>query len=255
MLARIPSFVLSIRQHLFSLENRAELAYHQYVMVILGVDTSEDYARIALWNNGSLAGESMTEQRFHHAEGLVPLIEQVLAETGIEKKQLELVSVNRGPGSFTGLRIGLATAKGICQSLQIPLVGIDGTFVCRTQLDDSASVCVLIPNRRNLLYARWFTGMRPDSEVKVMAIEELLAHLNKEQKDLLIAGSAAGSMRGQLESIPWIRVAPDKVNQPSATQVAMLGEKYYSQDEIYTLDPQYVELSVAQITLGSRGEQ
>lgn len=242
---RIPSFALSTRQHLFSLENRAELAYHQCVMIILGVDTSEDYARVALWNNGSLAGELITEQRFHHAEGLVPLIEQLLAETGIEKKQIQLVSANRGPGSFTGLRIGLATAKGICQSLQIPLVGIDGTFVCRTQLDDSACVCVLIPNRRNLLYARWFTGMQPDSEVKVMAIEELLEHLNNERKDLLVAGSAAGSIRGQLESIPWIRVAPEKVNRPSAPQVAMLGEKYYTQDEIYTLEPEYVELSVA----------
>ncbi|TRZ50315.1 MAG: tRNA (adenosine(37)-N6)-threonylcarbamoyltransferase complex dimerization subunit type 1 TsaB [Dehalococcoidia bacterium] len=214
-------------------------------MIILGVDTSEDYARVALWNNGSLAGELIAEQRFHHAEGLVPLIERLLAETGVEKKQIQLVSANRGPGSFTGLRIGLATAKGICQSLQIPLVGIDGTFVCRTQLDDSACVCVLIPNRRNLLYARWFTGMQPDSEVKVMAIEELLAHLNNERKDLLVAGSAAGSIRGQLESIPWIRVAPEKVNGPSAPQVAMLGEKYYTQDEIYTLEPQYVELSVA----------
>jgi len=214
-------------------------------MIILGVDTSEDYARVALWNKGSLAGELITEQRFHHAEGLVPLIEQLLAETGIEKKQIQLVSANRGPGSFTGLRIGLATAKGICQSLQIPLVGIDGTFVCRTQLDDCACVCVLIPNRRNLLYARWFTGMQPDSEVKVMAIEELLEHLNNERKDLLVAGSAAGSIRGQLESIPWIRVAPEKVNRPSAPQVAMLGEKYYTQDEIYTLEPEYVGLSVA----------
>ena len=78
-----------------------------------------------------------------------------------------------------------------------------------------------------------------------MAIEELLEHLNNERKDLLVAGSAAGSIRGQLESIPWIRVAPEKVNGPSAPQVAMLGEKYYTQDEIYTLEPQYVELSVA----------
>lgn len=78
-----------------------------------------------------------------------------------------------------------------------------------------------------------------------MAIEELLEHLNNERKDLLVAGSAAGSIRGQLESIPWIRVAPEKVNRPSAPQVAMLGEKYYTQDEIYTLEPQYVELSVA----------
>jgi len=214
-------------------------------MIILGVDTSEDYARAALWNSGRVSGELLTEQRFHHAEGLIPLIEQLLAETGIEKKEIALVSVNRGPGSFTGLRIGLATGKGICQALQIPLVGIDGTFACRAQLDDSACVCVLVSNRRNLLYARCFTGMQPDGEVEVMTIEELLARLNNERKHLLVAGSAASSIREQLESMPWIRVAPQKVNRPSAAQIAILGGKHYTQDEIYTLEPQYVELSMA----------
>lgn len=223
------------------LEKRLGLAYHYPTMLTLGIDTSEARGGVALREGGCLLGEKMMEEPLHHAEELLPLLAGLLDECGRNKDQIRLVSVNCGPGSFTGLRIGLATAKGLCQSLDIPLVGVDGTVAYRVRLDVTGRVCVLVPNRRDLFYVRWFAGARALGEVAVLSSSDVLTRISEGQKQLVAIGSGAELLREQLGECALVEIAPEELNRPSPAWVARLGEDAHTQDQLYDVEPTYVE--------------
>lgn len=218
-------------------------------MITLGIDTSEVWGGIALRQGDTLLGEGMMKERLHHAEELLPLIARLLEECGLNKDQIGLVSVNCGPGSFTGLRIGLATAKGICQSLGVPLVGVDGTVAYRARLGAKGRVCVLILDRRDLFYVRWFSGMRALGEVAVQSSADLLARLSEKRKELIVVGSGVEPLREELQGCALAKIAPQELNRPSPAWIARLGEKTYTQDQLYEVEPTYVEPALVKTIL------
>lgn len=93
---------------------------------ILHLETATKVCSVALSNKGKLVAlQEMTEAGFAHGENLTLLIESVLSEAGISTDSLAAVSISSGPGSYTGLRIGVSTAKGLCYALKIPLIAVD----------------------------------------------------------------------------------------------------------------------------------
>jgi len=176
-----------------------------------------------------------------HAERLFPLIETILEACEVDKSQIDLVSINRGPGSFTGLRIGLAAMKGLCQSLGIPLIGVDGTEVYRQLVEDHQRVCVVLSSRRDLFYVRWFGGSRPKGPIVVMQEAELIARLGQEKRELCLVGSGAPLLGEHLRSWQHVCIAPEALNQPSPLAVAQWGSKNYVADQLYSVEPLYVE--------------
>ncbi len=213
-------------------------------MITLGVDTSEAWGKLALCNGETCLGHQTATERFSHAEELFTLIDEVLTRNNVDKSAIELISINKGPGSFTGLRIGLAAAKGMCQSLGVGLVGVDGTVSYRRKVGQEARVCVIIKNRRDLVYARWFEQANPVGSTKVMSHNELIERLREEQVQTVVVGSGAVDLRNRLESLAKLEVAPDENNCPSAINIAQLGQQAYAENELYCLEPQYVELSI-----------
>jgi tRNA threonylcarbamoyladenosine biosynthesis protein TsaB len=123
-------------------------------MLTMGVDTAEPLGGVSLYEVGIVAEERLMEAPLRHAESLIPLIKRLLVECARSLGEIERVSVNRGPGSFTGLRIGLASAKGLCQALGVALVGVDGTVAYRSRLPEERRVCVVLRSRRDLFYVR-----------------------------------------------------------------------------------------------------
>jgi tRNA threonylcarbamoyladenosine biosynthesis protein TsaB len=210
-------------------------------MITLGLDTSEAWGGVALWDGATVVDEAMTKEQFQHAEGLLPLVEGLLVKNRLVRHDIELVSVNRGPGSFTGLRIGIATAKGLSQSMGIPLVGVDGPYAYRAQVGVAAHVCVIIPNRRDLVYTQWFDNSRPVGSPRVIGIEGLIRGLSGIKKEVLLVGSAVEQLRDHLGALTGVSIADSEINHPSPAWIARLGERIYTQDETYSLEPIYVE--------------
>jgi tRNA threonylcarbamoyladenosine biosynthesis protein TsaB len=211
-------------------------------MLTLGIDTSESLGGVALYDKGHLAESRAMDTPLSHAERLFPLIESILEACEVEKSQVELVSVNRGPGSFTGLRIGLAAAKGLCQSLGIPLIGVDGTQVYRQLVEDHQRVCVVLSSRRDLFYVRWFGGSRPKGPTEVLQEADLVARLGREKRELCLVGSGVHRLQEPLR--PWphlLHIAPEALNQPSPLAVAQWGSENYVADQLYSVEPLYVE--------------
>jgi len=210
-------------------------------MLTLGVDTSESLGGVALYDEGRLAQTRIMNTPLSHAESLFPLIDELLSASDVDKSQLELVCVNRGPGSFTGLRIGLAAAKGLCQSLDTPLFGVDGTLVYRKLVQDQQRVCVVLSSRRDLYYVRWFGGSRPKGPTIVIREDELIARLAQEERELWLVGSGAPQLEAHVRTWEHVRIAQEAFNQPSPLAVAQWGNENFVADQLYLVEPLYVE--------------
>lgn len=123
---------------------------------ILHIETATKACSVALSKNGNLiALEEINDGEYSHAENITLLIQKAIEKAGIEMKDLNAVSVSSGPGSYTGLRIGVSTAKGICYALSIPLIAID-SLQALAQLGfekyPNQTICALIDARRMEVY-------------------------------------------------------------------------------------------------------
>ncbi len=120
--------------------------------IILHLETATKVCSVALSRDGELiALKELEEEGYSHGENLTLFIQALIAEAGLTMKDLDAVSVASGPGSYTGLRIGAATAKGLCYALNIPLIAIDAlTCLCELARPKypNQNLCALIDARR-----------------------------------------------------------------------------------------------------------
>ena len=133
--------------------------------LLLSIETSTQVCSAALHEQGELVISRETHTPQETASQLVPMIDSLFAESGISKNHLAAVAVSGGPGSYTGLRIGAATAKGICYSLDIPLVAIDSLHVLASSAEpaiEKGLICPMIDARRMEVYT---CLLRPTGEV------------------------------------------------------------------------------------------
>jgi len=209
-------------------------------MMTLGLDTSEPLGSVALFREGDVSEERWMDEPFQHAEYLFPLIDRLLDESEIPPEAIDAVSINRGPGSFTGLRIGLAAAKGLCQAWETPLVGIDGTAIYRARVTEQRA-CVVLASRRDLYYVRWFAGDRSKGPTSLVHEAQLTDQLAREPRDVVLVGSGASRIYNALPGGTRVHLAPEEANRPSALWVARLGNAEMPTNQLYEVEPQYIE--------------
>lgn len=126
-------------------------------MKILAIDTACNLARVALTEDGKLCKEITVDDKRRHSVKLLPAIETLLAQCGTEPKDLDLIAVTKGPGSFTGLRIGVVTAKTMAYALHIPLVGVNTLdAIAASFAGEDAVVCPLIDARNTRAYGGFY---------------------------------------------------------------------------------------------------
>jgi tRNA threonylcarbamoyladenosine biosynthesis protein TsaB len=136
-------------------------------MRILGIDTSTRIASVALTQNGELIAEEIHSPRGsashpNHAEVLLPLIDAVLRKSEASLSEVSGLAVSIGPGSFTGLRIGLSAVKGLAYGLGIPVVGISTLLANAARVDDcDGLICSFFDARENEVYAALFRRCGP----------------------------------------------------------------------------------------------
>ncbi len=129
--------------------------------LILSIETSTPLCSVALHRVGELIATRETQEEGGHGKKLTRLIESVCADAGISMNQLDAIAVSNGPGSYTGLRIGLATAKGLCFGLDIPLITMNTLQVMAnawTGLPENTLLLPMLDARRMEVYAAVFDG-------------------------------------------------------------------------------------------------
>ncbi|MEL6443560.1 MAG: tRNA (adenosine(37)-N6)-threonylcarbamoyltransferase complex dimerization subunit type 1 TsaB [Bacteroidota bacterium] len=141
-------------------------------MLTLGIETATDVCSVALLEDDAVLAEASLRLPRQHAARLVPLVRDVLAHTGRATTDLDLVSVSEGPGSYTGLRIGVSTAKGLCLATGAALVGV-GSLEALAQTADGVAepgdyVLAAFPSRRGEVYAAGFQRHPHESVLQML---------------------------------------------------------------------------------------
>jgi tRNA threonylcarbamoyladenosine biosynthesis protein TsaB len=144
--------------------------------LILSIETSTPLCSVALHRVGELIATRETQEEGGHGKKLTRLIESVCADAGISMNQLDAIAVSNGPGSYTGLRIGLATAKGLCFGLDIPLITMNTFQVMPnawTGLPENTLLLPMLDARRMEVYAAVFDGQtkQPVTETHPVILE------------------------------------------------------------------------------------
>lgn len=169
--------------------------------LILNIDTATAVCSVSLSSNGKVLAVKESIEEKAHASMLTVFIERLFHETGISIKNLDAVSISKGPGSYTGLRIGVSTAKGICYANDIPLIGINTLLALANGAilskmwdgkDEDVLFCPMIDARRMEVYcAVYDINKKEISETTASIIDEnSFSHLLKSYK-LFFSGSGA----------------------------------------------------------------
>ncbi|PBQ33080.1 tRNA (adenosine(37)-N6)-threonylcarbamoyltransferase complex dimerization subunit type 1 TsaB [Sphingobacteriaceae bacterium] len=147
------------------------------MIYLLNIETATTVCSVSISNNGELIFSRELNEGFTHAENLHLFIEQGLKESGIKAKDLSAIAVSKGPGSYTGLRIGVSTAKGLAYALNIPLISIDTlqlmAFAAFEQVQEEAFYCPMIDARRMEIYTAVYDWkLNSQSAVEALIVDE-----------------------------------------------------------------------------------
>jgi tRNA threonylcarbamoyladenosine biosynthesis protein TsaB len=161
-------------------------------MIVLGIETSTDVCAVGVVGDGELAIEQSIKESHIHSEQLVPMIRSVVKKANLEIDQIDGIAVSVGPGSFTGLRVGMSVAKGLSFSLGKPLLGVETfqAFAQRATMLDSSikEVMVVIDARQGEFYVGKYLcgGEIPelDGRIEIHRIEELSQRWEKNTRIL-----------------------------------------------------------------------
>lgn len=163
---------------------------------ILHIETATKVCSVAISQSGILkAQRTIADDQYAHGEQLTILIQAVSEEAGIPLPQLSAVSMSHGPGSYTGLRIGMATAKGICFAFSIPLILIDSLTVLAELARNkypNATICSAIDARRMEIYATLFD--RKGLILKEMSSDVITETSYSEFEPFVCVGDGAGKL-------------------------------------------------------------
>ncbi len=184
---------------------------------VLALDSTMAACSVALWAEGAIVAQRRELRRRGHAEALMPMVEAVLAEAGQECLQLDAVAVTRGPGAYTGIRIGLAAARGLALTIGCPVIGLTTLEVLAGSAPAEAPVVLaVIEARRDQVYAQRFPSGPPPAALRIAAAAALV----RDTANPCIAGDAAGRV---VELIGTGAVAVGD-GQPDAAVAARLAQ-------------------------------
>lgn len=224
-------------------------------MRILALDSSGLVATVAIIEEEHIIAEYTVNYKKTHSQTLLPMLDEIVKMTELDLETIDAIAVAGGPGSFTGLRIGSATAKGLGLALNKPLVHVptvDG--MAYNLFGNKGLICPIMDARRNQVYTgiyRFEDAFEIVEEQMAIAVSELIEKLNAYGESVTFLGDGVPVYKKQLEdglNVPY-RFAPAHRNRQSAAAVGALGMQYYKEGKVETAkehQPDYLRLSQAE---------
>lgn len=232
--------------------------------LVLAFDTATSGCTVSLTRGGEDGGRIVASQLFNnsitHSRKLLVAIDGLLKECGIDWEQVAAVAVGLGPGSFTGLRIGLSTAKGLVASTGIPLIGIStldavAAAVCMEQ----RLICAALDARKHEVYTACY---RRDNEGRLQKLDKIVSIspeklIERIKEPVVIVGDGVFSYRQVWEQGlgNMVQFAPAALHVPSAVNIGFLAYEHYLKQDFLDpgeASPLYVRASDAELSLGRK---
>jgi len=244
-------------------------------MKVLAIDTCSNACTAAVVEDNKLIMQAVINNKKTHSEKLMPMIEFMLSNAEISLEDIDLIAVANGPGSFTGVRIGVATAQGLSHALGIPHVGISSLEGLAANVFETNGIIVPILNaRREQVYTAMFRYKNSElvrlSEDMNVALSDLLNELvgddalgvpqTSETYPIIFLGDGIFEFRAEIEEKLGDKAlfAPPQANMNSAASIADRAIAYVHKNGEIPIDnivvPNYLRLSQAERELKEKGE-
>jgi len=230
-------------------------------MLILGIETATEQVSVAIGGHEGVLGLFEVRKGRRHAETLVPAIEFVCRQTGVELKEIGAIAVDIGPGLFTGMRVGLATAKAMAQALRIPVIGLSSLDLLAFPLrhSDRVIVSVVDARRGEVFYAFYRQvpgGVQRVTEPVVGRVDDLVADLIGRGQAAVCVGDGALRYRAEVGEAISVDFAEQFLSHPSAAPLVSLAHAKAMREDWVNhaeLTPMYLRRPDAQINWETRG--
>lgn len=227
---------------------------------ILALDSSGLVASVAVLEDENCIAEYTMNYKKTHSQTLLPMLDAVSQMVELDLQSIDAIAVAAGPGSFTGLRIGSATAKGLGQALNKPLIGIptvDG--LAYNLYGTDKMICPLMDARRNQTYTGLYEFKKEEGRYELsvikeqcaVSLEEIIECINEKNREVIFLGDGVPVFQSALEeklTVPF-SFAPASCNRQRAAAVGTLAFSYLRQGKVETAAehmPEYLRLSQAE---------
>lgn len=222
-------------------------------MIWLGIDTANIPLSIAIVEDGKVITEENTSAKINHSLRAMPAIEEAFKRVNLTPADIDVIAVAEGPGSYTGVRIGVTIAKTLAWTLKKPLVGVSSLkALAMNGLFFNGLVCPLIDARRNHVYAGLFemkNGIVTEKmEDQHILIEDLLENLRKVEEPILFIGTDVALYEGMIKEMLEERavIAPVQFNLPRASSLIYVAEQMETKEEVHHFVPEYRRIAEAE---------
>lgn len=225
-------------------------------MKILGIETSANVASVAYIDGDSLISEITLNTKLTHSQTLMPMLDHMCQISGTNLEDIDAIAIASGPGSFTGLRIGAATVKGLALALDKPIIPVPtlDSLAYNINFADSI-VCPIMDARRKQVYTAiyemeegQFHKHTEDLNISIEALVEMLK--DYQDTDIIFVGDGVPVYRDYIkEQLDNAYFAEAHVNRQRAGTVAALGQVYYNQgivEDHMHFAPSYIRVAQAQ---------
>ncbi|MGL4789833.1 MAG: tRNA (adenosine(37)-N6)-threonylcarbamoyltransferase complex dimerization subunit type 1 TsaB [Anaerotignaceae bacterium] len=205
-------------------------------MRILAIDTSSLVASCAITEDGKLLGQYTLNHKMTHSQTIMPMIDGLVKMCQINMETINYIACSEGPGSFTGLRIGTATAKGLALGLNIPIIPVPTLeALAYNVVNNNKLICPIMDARRGQIYTGIFTfegeKLITILESSALTIDEIIEKALSFNKEVIFLGDGVAVHKEKLEEYSQFSFAPLNACVQSGAAVAALAEVLLSEEK------------------------
>lgn len=225
-------------------------------MLVLGIETSTAWPSVTIGSEQGIIGSCLVSRGASHGEFILPAIKFLMGQANIGYRNVSAVAVGLGPGLFTGMRIGIATAKTLAQALSVPIVGIGSLDLLAFDVRYSHKlICPVVDAKRKEVFFAFYRQVpggitRVSKEYMVGSPQKLVAEIQGAGEEVLLVGNGALLYRNELEEADKVEFGSIASAFPRATSLVELALPKLSREEfdrVFDLEPLYMRRTDAKI--------
>lgn len=229
-------------------------------MLILGIESATTQVGCAIGGHEGVLASAHTTRGRRHAETLAPTIDFIRRQARIGLDEISVVAIDLGPGLFTGLRVGIATAKALAQALNVPMIGVSSLDLLAFPVRFSNRLIVAaIDARRGELFYSFYRqvpgGVQRLTDYEVGTPDDLASELSATQDEVLLVGDGAIRYADHFNGLKSIELVEESLAHPNATALVQLAHPRALREEFvrpWDLEPIYLRKPDAEINWATR---
>ncbi len=234
-------------------------------MKILSIECSATPCSVAIIEKGKILATSFTNVKLTHSQTLMPMVEAVLKSSLLTINDIDALAVSNGPGSFTGVRIGISAVKGMAQARKLPCIPVSALqAMAENYADTDCVVCAVMDARCGQVYNAIFKNSKGETkrlcEDRALAVSDLIPEINELSKTnkIYIVGDGAEVFYSAVKNFENVFIAHEHKRFQNAVGVAVIAERLFNGGEYVTSEkllPKYLRLPQAERELKRKEEQ